>query len=192
MMAKWYGRPDLIESEEFWQDCLSAFKDKTVPLPVRDEPAERARIRGLVNCPPGVCGTCCQYERVPITQDELRVLKSVCRTEVRSERDVDGKIFLTTRGECQFLQSKTCTIYGSRPQSCRAFPIASPADSVAAGSANPRQLLMKLACPPAMAAVRSVLTQACAGGKVLLLPDLSLIPSYQENRRLYAQTGLGV
>jgi Fe-S-cluster containining protein len=192
MMAKWYGRDDLVESEEFWQDCLSAFRDKTVPLPVRDEPAERARIHGLVNCPPGTCGACCQVERIPITQDELRALKSVCRTEVRSERDTDGKIFLATRGGCQFLESKTCAIYGSRPQACRAFPIASPTDNAAKESANPRQLLMKLVCPAALAAVRSVLKQACAGGKVLLLPDLSLIPSYQENRRLYAQAGLGV
>ncbi len=191
MMAKWYGHQDLVHSDEFWDDCMAMYLDKTVPLPVTDEPVARARVADLVQCPPGACGTCCgHYDRIAMTHDELRALKALSHAEVRSERDEEGKLYLTTRGGCQFLKNNICTVYSARPETCRAFPLISPRDGVTADGVAFQQLRMKVGCPAALAAIRTVLTELCASGKFLLLPDLSLIPRYEENRGFYAGVGL--
>jgi Fe-S-cluster containining protein len=178
MFAKWYGTPDLFKLPEFWGDCMRAYMDKSVTLPMYDEPAEREAVLDLVKCPPGECGDCCRYDKVALTQEEYETL--VARTDARLDliTDANGNLFIDSSGGCPFLKDNICSIYAFRPSVCRSFPIVTPKEAVDADGALLKQIQVRIKCPAALEAVKTIFTRVCSSGKLMLLPDLSLIPVY--------------
>jgi Fe-S-cluster containining protein len=177
MFARWHGTRNLVHNEAFWQDCLATYKDKTVTLPYDDTPEERMHVTQTLACPPGECGECCRYDRVAITPEEYRLLSANVRQRVNTEKDAEGKIYLKSAGGCQFLNDNTCTVYDYRPMVCRSFPVLAPRQTVSADGTVFNQLQIRLKCAPALKAVREYLTRACSGGRLMILPDLSVIPT---------------
>jgi Fe-S-cluster containining protein len=182
MFAKWYATPDLVNSREFWRDCMAAYLDKSVTLPMYDEPAEREAVLKLVKCPPGACGACCRYDKVAITQTEYETLVSHARETVNVLTDESGDLFLDSHSGCQFLKNNICMAYAFRPAVCRAFPIVNPKDTVDADGTQLKQIQMRIKCTAALEAVREVFVRVCATGKLLVLPDLTLIPAYEDGK----------
>lgn len=179
MFAKWYGTPGLVNNRDFWSDCLAAYLDKSVTLPMCDEPAEREALLALVKCPPGECGDCCRYDKVAITQKEYEALKANTQQTIRVLSDDKGNLFLDSRNGCQFLKNNICVIYSFRPAVCRSFPIVTPKVVVDTDGTQIKQIQMRIKCPAALEALRTVFTRVCSTGKLMLLPDLSLIPVYE-------------
>ena len=182
MFAKWHGVTDLVHNESFWDDCLKTYIGKSVVLPYDDDPSERRKVSMLVHCPPGVCGQCCRYyDRIAITSGEYKTISSA--TGKRVNIDVEGEQFFLRIGDCcQFLKDNACTIYDIRPAVCRAFPILGPRETVSPDGTIFKQLQIRLQCPPSLSAIRTTLSQACSGGKLMILPDLSLIPTYGDSQ----------
>jgi Fe-S-cluster containining protein len=183
MMSRWWGSANLADNEEFWRDCSVYYHEKTVVLPLCHEPAQCDMVTRLIKCPPGVCGICCHYPRVAITQAEQKELESVSCRQVRIERGSNGETFLNISGGCQFLKKNACSIYEHRPRVCRAFPILNPREAVTFDGQLIKQMQMRLKCRPAMNAIRAVLSGACRNNNWLLLPDLSLVPAYNTGGR---------
>lgn len=179
MFAKWYSTPDLSNNQEFWRDCMSAYVDKSITLPMYDEPAEKEAILKLIKCPPGQCGACCRYDKVAITWEEYELLRRNTHNEVNILSDDKGNIFLDSSHGCQFLKNNICVIHSFRPSVCRSFPIIAPKDAITTDGAQVKQIQMRLKCPASLEAIRTVFSRACSTGKVMLLPDLSLIPAYE-------------
>jgi len=182
MFAKWHTTRDLVNNGEFWNDCISAYLDKCVTLPMYDEPAEREAVLRLVKCPPGQCGACCAYEKVAVTPAEYDILVKNTNQKVNFLSDAEGNIFLDCRNGCQFLKSNICTVYSFRPSVCRAFPIVASKDAIDQEGVRLKQIQIRLKCAAAVEAVRAVFIKVCSTGKVILLPDLSLIPEYENGR----------
>jgi Fe-S-cluster containining protein len=182
MFAKWYSTPDLVHNQAFWADCLAAYVDKSVTLPMYDEPAERAAVLKLVECPPGKCGACCRYDRVAINREDYARLSAFVNRPVDVLTDGSGKMYLPSAGGCQFLRNNACTVYAVRPAVCAAFPIIQPKDAVSSEGTSLKQLQIKIKCGPALEAVKTIFTRVCASGKLLVLPDLSLIPAYENGK----------
>jgi Fe-S-cluster containining protein len=179
MFAKWYGTPELVNNRAFWQDCMTAYLEKSVTLPMYDEPAEREAILKLVKCPPGECGACCRYDKVAITPKEYEVILANTHQPVNVFSDDKGNLFLDSNNGCQFLKNNICVIYSLRPSVCHSFPIITPKDAVATDGTQLKQIQLRLKCPAALEAIRAVFTRVCSTGKLMLLPDLSLIPAYE-------------
>jgi Fe-S-cluster containining protein len=184
MSSKWYGTKDLVSNQEFWSDCLKIYicADKVVPLPLINNEAERNRISQLVKCPPGTCGLCCRYDRIAISKEELSQLEVVTKQEIKTELDENRNMFLNSRGGCQFLKDNACIVYDSRPRVCKLFPIVAPRGSVTIDGAEFQQIQIRLKCSAALEVIKAVFVHACVKGKVMLLPDLSLIPVYDEGK----------
>ena len=182
MFAKWYGTPDLVNNPGFWQDCTVAYIDKSVTLPMYDAAPEREAVAKLVKCPPGECGACCRYDKVAITPAEYDMLISGTHQQIRTLSDEKGNLFLDSSHGCQFLKNNICVVYSFRPAVCRSFPIITPKDAVGIDGAQLKQIQIKLKCPAAVEAVRNIFLNACSTGKIILLPDLSLIPVYDNGK----------
>jgi Fe-S-cluster containining protein len=182
MFAKWHATPGLASNDAFWKDCLAAYVDKAVTLPMYDEPAEREVVSKLVKCPPGECGACCRYDRVAISRTERIALEAASQQAVDTSADESGNLYMNTRGGCPYLKNNACTVYAQRPAVCAAFPIISARAAVSMEGAQLKQIQVKLKCPAALEAVRTIFTRVCAGGKLMVLPDLSLVPAYQDGK----------
>jgi Fe-S-cluster containining protein len=182
MFAKWHATANLADNAEFWQDCLAAYVDKAVTLPMYDQPAERESVLKLVRCPPGECGACCRYDRVALTRQERIALEAASRQTVNTSADEAGNMYMTTGGGCRFLKNNACTVYPQRPAVCAAFPVITARDAVTMDGTSLKQIRVKLKCPAALEVVKTIMTGVCAGGKVVLLPDLSLVPAYENGK----------
>jgi len=187
MFAQWHGTADLVHSDAFWNSCLENYIGKTVTLPYDDTPEERQIVTTMVYCPPGTCGQCCRYyDRIAITSEEYKLISANVRSRINI--DVDGdKLFLRPGGCCQFLKDNACTIYDFRPAVCRAFPILSPRETVSPDGTVFQQLQMRLQCFPALSAIKTLLIRACSGGKLMILPDLSIIPTHENTKAIFGQ-----
>jgi Fe-S-cluster containining protein len=179
MFAKWYGTHDLAGNNSFWEDCMKYYIDKTVVLPYDDTPEQRESISRSLQCPAGECGECCRYDRVAITESEYKLISENVRQRILVETDRDGKMYLKSAGGCQFLKNDACTIYNFRPTVCRAFPIISPRKTASEDGGEFEQLQLKIKCKPSLDAIRSLVNKVCSGGKLMLLPDLSIIPTFE-------------
>lgn len=187
MFAKWHGIIDLAHNEAFWDDCLERYIGKSVTLPYDDTPDERRMAAEMIHCPPSVCGECCRYyDRIAITPDEYKLISSNVRGRINI--DVDGdRLYLNLGNGCQFLEDNACTIYDFRPAVCRAFPILDPRETVSPDGTVFRQLQIRLQCPPALSAIKAILKRACSDSNLMLLPDLSIIPTYDSAKAVLGQ-----
>ena len=178
MFAKWYGTPELFKVGEFWADCMKAYLDKSVTLPMYDEPAEREAVLSLVKCPPGECGDCCRYDKVAITSQEYATLTSRTGCQPDVITDEAGNLFIDSSRGCPYLKDNMCSIYSFRPAVCRSFPVVTPKEAMDIDGAVLKQIQIRIKCPAALDAVRAIFTKICSTGKLILLPDLSLVPVY--------------
>jgi len=179
MFAQWHGTPDLVHNEAFWHSCLKNYIGKCVTLPYDDTPEERLAVTVMIDCPPGTCGQCCRvYDRTAITTEEYKCISANVRTRIYIDTEGD-KLFLRHNGCCQFLKDNKCTIYDIRPAVCRAFPILAPRETVSTDGIVFRQLQMRLLCQPALSSIKAMLSRACSNGKLMILPDLSIIPTLE-------------
>jgi len=180
MFAKWHGVCDLVNSDDFWMDCMSAYRDKSVTIPLYDTAVGREEMSRLVKCPPGECGVCCGYhETIAISGLEYKALCAVARQRPNMQRDSNGQMYLRVKDGCQYLVDNACSVYAVRPAVCKAFPLVASKDSVDLNGAHVKQLQIRLQCQAALDALRDVFYMVCAEGKVLVLPDLSLVPAYE-------------
>ncbi len=173
MSGKYFGRSDLVDDDLFWIECFMAYQDKVVPLPLVDGPEARRKLADLLECPPGGCGACCRYDRVPVSKDDLKRMGGLSITV-----SVEDKIgsYLACKDGCQFLKDNACTIYRKRPDVCAQFPIQTPRDGVLNGTTPFKQVQYRLKCQPGLEVIRAVMRDALAAGTMILLPDLSLVP----------------
>jgi len=175
MFAKYNGDKDLINNELFWRECLMAYKETVIPLPMVDCAEARRKLSDMLNCPPGECGACCRYERVPVSREDVKRLGEVGATAAVLQ---DGQLYLMCKDGCQFLKDGACSVYAKRPDVCMQFPIQTPRDGVIDGKTPFKQVQYRLKCQPALEVIRAILRESLDGGEMVLLPDLSLIPKY--------------
>ena len=173
MMGKYFGDGDLVENDLFWIDCLIAYPDKVIPLPLVDGPEARRKLADLLVCPPGGCGMCCRYERVPVSKEDMKRLSDFNPTVI-----LDEKIgtYLACKDGCQFLNDNTCKVYGKRPDVCMQFPVQLPREGVIDGKIPFKQVQYRLKCEPGLKVVRAIMREAVEPGNMILLADLSLVP----------------
>jgi Fe-S-cluster containining protein len=186
MFARWHACPDLVTNDDFWQDCARIYIDKIITLPVDDTSAERLLFLKSFSCPPGKCGACCRRGYVPLTAQENECLSAGARNKELIFSDNEGSYILDISAGCQFLEGNACTVHAFRPEACRSFPVLEPRRTVSPDGDVFDQLRVNLACRPAVQAVRAILTRVCSGGKLMLLPDLSIIPTYENTGPMFS------
>ena len=181
MFAKWHGVCDLVNNAHFWQDCMSAYRDKSVTIPLYDNVAEREKVTQLVKCPPGECGECCRYHNtIAITPLEYTALKAAQEQTPDITQDNGGQLYLRVHNGCQYLVNNACSVYAVRPAVCRAFPLVASKEATDLSGAAVKQLQIRLQCQAALDALHTIFSKICSNGKLLLLPDLSLVPAYED------------
>jgi len=176
MFAKYYGDKDLINNDLFWLECLMAYPDKVVPLPLVDCAETRRKLSDLLECNPGECGLCCRYERVPLSNEDIKRLEG---TNANITAYNNGFI-LDCKNGCQFLKDGACSVYKKRPDICMQFPIQTPRDGLINGETPFKQVQYRLKCKPGLDVIRAIMRESLAAGEMTLLPDLSLIPKYKD------------
>jgi len=176
MFAKYYGDRDLIDNDLFWLECLMMYPDKVVPLPLVDCAESRRKLSDLLECNPGECGLCCRYDRVPLSNDDIKRLAGIENNVTM----LDGKPYLMCKDGCQFLKDDACSVYKKRPDVCMQFPIQTPRDGVIDGKTPFKQVQYRLKCKPGLDVIRTIMRESLAAREMTLLPDLSLIPIYKD------------
>ena len=180
MFAKWHGTLDLVNVASFWCDCMSAYRDKSVILPLIDTAIEREKVSQLIKCPPGECGECCRHHNtIAISHLEYISLQAVQKQQPNVSQSSNGQLYLCVQNGCQYLVRNVCSVYAVRPSVCKAFPIVAPKDATDVNGTAVKQLQIRLQCQAALDAVHAIFHEVCASGKLLVLPDLSLIPAYE-------------
>lgn len=175
MFAKFYGDTDLVNNEMFWLNCLMAYTDKAVALPLIDCAESRRRLHETLDCPSGKCGLCCRYRRVLLGAEDIKRLgEAVDISTVDIKEEGEAKYLDCTDG-CQFLKDNECTVYSKRPNACYEFPIQQPREATLDGKQPFQQVTYRLKCLPSLNVIREMMREAVAAGSLLLLPDLSLV-----------------
>jgi len=183
MFAKWHGMCDLEKDAGFWRDCMSAYRDKSVAIPFHDTEVEREKVSQLVRCPPGECGECCRYhDTIAISAVEYTLLCAAAKQRPNVLKNSDGQLYMQVHDGCQYLANNACSVYAVRPSVCKAFPLVAPKEAVGLSGIAVKQLRIRLQCQAALDALRAIFCKVCAQGKLLLLPDLSLVPVYENGR----------
>ncbi|MDD5338426.1 MAG: YkgJ family cysteine cluster protein [Dehalococcoidales bacterium] len=183
MFSKYWNKPDLYKDNLFWLDCYKYYKDQNIPLPMEDLPRNRHRLMTMLKCPPGLCGDCCRYDKVHLSQNELNYLKSDTAEEPRIGNEVDGRIYLDTKGGCQYCVNNSCAVYNHRPFTCETFPIQDPKVAYKADGGKALQMLYRLKCPPALDVIRAIIHEVCDPGLNMVLPDLTIVPVYRKEAK---------
>ena len=175
MMARFYGDRNLINDEGFWGSCLLMYQDKNVLLPIADNPSARRRVASMLDCNGTNCSLCCNYKRVSLSESDVARLpeKAIVNTDERG-------LYLDCSNGCQFLKEGKCSIYDVRPDTCYDFPIQPPREAINRDGKQLQQMQYRLKCPAGLKVIRQLMTEAVAGGKLMLLPDLSLITIEEE------------
>ena len=156
LFVQYGGNQDLVNNDEFWQaafDCYSQ-EIKSVPLPLRYNPLTVRMIHDMLDCPPGECGKCCYYIKIPLKANDIKRI-----TENTSYNDLDRLIVIDKDGSkyftgqpdgCPFLKDNTCTIYKYRPDVCYLFPIQSGMFATTSDGQQIQQMYIRVKCPQTM------------------------------------------
>lgn len=173
MMAKYWGKPDLIDDEIFWIECIMVYQDKIVPLPLQDNAETRRRLIELLMCPAGKCGACCRYPRVPLTPIDINRLNEHKIEYIMAEQD--GQRFLDCSKGCQFLEDSRCKIYQFRPTSCFDYPIMQSREAVL-DNKPVQQAQYRIKCRASLDVIRTIFKESINSSPSILLPDLTIVP----------------
>jgi len=184
LLAKYWGRNDLVEDEEFWQDVFDyyTFEIHDAPLPLMFDPYTVRRVLEMLKCPSGVCGKCCYYDNIQVSPSDIkRIIENTSYTDEDLAKLLtikNDKVVLNGKPDgCPFLKDNSCMIYDFRPDCCYMFPF-SGRDAMA-GNVQVKQMQIRIICEPALAVVRKLITEVIEKGETLLLPDLTIIPKVE-------------
>lgn len=176
MFAKYGGRRDLIDDEDFWLEVLVLYGGgggTNIPLPIEYNPLTVRRVLDAVDCPPGGCQDCCHYPRTSIRDiDHERLLAGLGND--CPPINMDGKgTWIDTSSGCPLAKDGKCSAYEYRPDICYLFPIQGGRDVVYNGRAT-QQMVIRAKCLPSVTAIRKFLTEAIEPTQ-MLLPNLEIV-----------------
>lgn len=186
LFAKYWGDSDLAHNEGFWEDVYGYYSQEPhdAPLPLKYSPETVRRVQSMLDCPPGVCGGCCNtYKVVPLwPYDIRRIIEKTSYTMESLAEIIDVKETGVTQMNsypdgCPFLRDNACTIYEARPDACWLFPIG--ARNARVKGELTQQMTIRIRCLPALAIARELINESLGTGNMLLLPDLTLIPKVE-------------
>ena len=184
LFSKYYGRDDLVQNEEFWEDVSKYYSREIndAPLPMVFSPLTLRIVQGMLKCPPGLCGKCCYYNHIELNDYDIRrITENTDYTEEGLKKlitEVDDKMTINGTNGCPFLKDNRCTIYKFRPDACWMFPFSGK--SMMIGNERVKQMQIRVKCQPALTVARKVITEVMGKGDKILLPDLTIIPVYKE------------
>jgi Fe-S-cluster containining protein len=181
LFSKYWGRHDLANYDEFWEDIFQYYSQElhSAPLPLEYNPLSVRMVHDMLDCPPGKCGKCCFYKRVHLSaHDILRIIDSKSATEEELskiiQKDEKGERYMScSPAGCYFLKDNVCSIYKYRPDICYIFPFGS-SDCEMDGRKT-SQMTIRIRCKPALDLTRDLITKALKKGDKLLLPNLMII-----------------
>jgi len=181
LFSKYWGRYDLAEYDEFWEDVYNYYSKeiKDAPLPLEFNPLTLRMVFDMLKCPPGECGLCCKYKKVALSaSDILHIIDSKSATEEELnkilQKDEEKHWFMNCHPDgCYFLKDNKCSIYKNRPDVCYLFPF-SGRDCEMNGK-HTKQMMIRIRCKPALEVTRELITKSLSTGKKLLLPNLMII-----------------
>lgn len=180
LFSKYWGRDDLVQDEEFWQDVYGYYSKElsNAPLPMVFSPSTLRIVSEMLVCPPGQCGKCCCYDHIELSDyDVRRITENTEYTEEDFKKLItvkDDKMTMDGTNSCSFLKDNACTIYKFRPDACYLFPFSGKRMMI--GKEVVKQMQIRIKCEPALAVARKVITEVMSKGDKILLPDLTIIP----------------
>ena len=169
MFARYWGRIDLVDSEQFWDDCMILLKNHNVVVPLEHNPSTVRRVLEILECPAGECGECCNYSKVPLNEWDIEKLGDAVPCVHKGDEQ-----YIDASGGCPLLKDKRCSIYARRPDACYMFPIDTPLKTTYDGKPF-SAMRIRLRCSPALKIIRMLITKSMASGKTMMLPDLTLL-----------------
>lgn len=183
LFAKYWGVKDLHLVDEFWTEVLLFYTERVVPVPLPYNPYSARRVLEMLECPPGKCGLCCRYEKLPVDALDLNRIAEHTDYSMEFLQSVlkvgdDGSIYIPCIGGCPFLRDNACDIYEHRPNVCYFYPINQPRLAELGGQPF-QQMTIRVKCPSSVNIIRILMTESLASGG-LLLPDLSIVPPHKE------------
>jgi uncharacterized protein len=76
------------------------------------------------------CVDCCIETEMPLTANDLKRIEKLGFKKIDFTIEVEGETRLRNRGKaCFFLKDGACSIYESRPEGCRIYPLVYDVDS---------------------------------------------------------------
>lgn len=183
LFGMFWGKDNLIDDESFWQiaSVLLPPEDGEIVLPLSFNPVTARRILGMLNCLK--CGVCCRhYKRVTISDFDIQRIEVNTTFKNISEfvkQDEKGKYL--SGAECPFLKDNACQVHDFKPDACYFFPIQGGAQAILEGKSF-EAMRIRLNCPAAIAVARGILKESLAlsEGKMMLLPDLSIVSNMKQ------------
>jgi len=180
LFSKYFGRDNLVQKDEFWEDIFNYYSRELhdAPLPMVFSPSTLRIVTEMLVCPPGVCGKCCHYNHIQLSDyDVRRITENTEYTEDDMKKLIvvkDNKQTIDGSLGCPFLKKNRCTIYKFRPDACYMFPFSGK--SMMIGNEVVKQMQIRIKCEPALAVARKIITEVMSKGDKILLPDLTVIP----------------
>jgi Fe-S-cluster containining protein len=182
LFSKYWGRYDLAEYDEFWEDVFKYYSKelKDAPLPLEYNPLTVRMVSDMLDCPPSKCGLCCKhYKKVHLTaSDILRLIDSKSATEEELnkilQKDKDNHWFMNCfPNGCHFLKDNVCSVYKYRPDVCYIFPFGS--NECGLNGKITKQMTIRMKCRPALEVTKILIKKSLATGDKFLLPNLMII-----------------
>ena len=163
LYSKYYGK-DFIGDDKYWDDVLIYLKDVDIPMPMKYNPNTVRLVHDMLECPPGNCGGCCDYQEVPLNSNDIRrlMLSAVKPPEIYTKPD--GSQYFSCLNGCPFLVDNTCSIYKYRPDAYWLFPVQHSSDN--------DLLHIRVRCKASVRVIRTIITSAVEENNFLLLPNL--------------------
>lgn len=183
LMGKYWGVDNLVKNDGFWADVEQTLgkEGAVVTLPLAYNPQSVRRIQSMFSCPPGECGHCCRYHRIPITEADIKnIVDSGAKTgdEMvgKFKVDKDGPYFEGDGDGCPFLVDNACSIYEHRPNTCWLFPIMGEKQTMW-GNKMVNLMQVRVFCHSTISLVRTIFGESInkSNGNLILLPDLFLV-----------------
>lgn len=180
IFSKYYGVANFQETEEYWQDILTVYKETLLPLPLIATDKSLAEVSAMLHCPPGVCGECCRYRLTAVRPEDIErlVAAGVDRESLIAGCEPgENCLNMRYRGDsCQFLVNNACSVYDARPSICRTFPVQTGVASVTINGRHVEQIHIRVKCKAAVNVIRQVMSKALkVNPGLVLLPDLTII-----------------
>jgi Fe-S-cluster containining protein len=186
LYSKYYGDRNLVANNEFWDDVLIHLKDKAIILPMQFDYEHIRTLQEMLNCEPGVCGECCRYDKVFLTEQDInRMQKAGAKPEIKTEGS-DPRGFMSCNGGCAYLKENKCSIYNDRPSVCTTFPVVDQPVQATIGNTPINVIAYVVKCKPAVQVIKMILTGHCLRNNLILLPDLNTVKNTENEGALAA------
>lgn len=182
LITKYWGRDDFVSSDEFWTDVLNWMKDVNILLPLEHSHQNVRAVREMLDCKPGICGECCGYGILPITQGDI--YRITTKTEYTTDSlqgmvwtEKDGSMHIKCHPQCPFVKDNSCTIYEARPDACYFYPVQIGGHLTTTEEGKKIvQMRYRIKCKESIKVVKRILIGVLKEGNKMLLPNLLIIP----------------